>query len=108
MIVDLSLRLVSLGFAVYLFIRAWKGKNRRGMIDAALIGLLWVAFRYTAFGGAGVALLARLVKFELIDGTDKYAKAMAVGILVFVASVIPAVPRAIRPLHCGHGPVDAG
>ena len=96
MIVDLSLRLVSLGFAVYLFIRAWKGKNRRRMIDAALIGLLWVA------------LLARLVKFELIDGTGKYAKAMAVGILVFVASVIPAVPRAIRPLHCGHGPVDSG
>jgi hypothetical protein len=99
-------RLISAGIAILVFVQAWDGKNRRSMINAILLGVLWLALlipedlqvaRYVIFGGALAAILVRLVKFDLIQGRDTHTRAMAAGMLVFVASLIPALTMGSPP-----------
>jgi hypothetical protein len=103
MTTDLWLKLLSVGLVACFGVQAWKRKNRRGVIDALLIGGVWLALllpenltviRYGLVGTLLAILLVRLVMFDLIKGTDKYARAMAIGMLVFVVSLIPALSMA--------------
>ncbi len=90
-------RLISVGMLVWIGFSAWKRKDRRALIDAALIVVSMVALLIPApylglrYGIAGVALaivMSRAVKRDLIDGSDSHARMMTIGILGFVASLI--------------------
>jgi hypothetical protein len=100
MTTDVLLRLLFAASVAYFGYQAWKRKDRRGVIDALLIGvsmaalLIPEAYPYVRYGVAGTALvvwMVRRVKFDVIDGTDKYARAMTLGIVAFALSIAPAL-----------------
>ncbi len=100
MTTDVLLRLLSASSVAYFGYLAWKRKDRRGVVDALLIGvsmvalLIPVAYPYVRYGVAATALaiwMVRRVKFDVIDGTDKYARAMVLGIVAFALSISPAL-----------------
>lgn len=97
---DVWLRLLSVGMLAWMGFNAWKRKDRRGVIDALLLVVSWAALlipdpysglRYGIAGTSLVIVMARSVKRDLIDGSDSYARTMTIGILVFVAAIIPAM-----------------
>ncbi len=97
---DVWIRLLSAGMLVWMGFNAWKRKDRRGVIDAVLLVVSGAALQIPEpyvvlrYGIAGVALaivLVRSVKRDLIDGSDTYARWMTIGVLVFIASVVPAL-----------------
>jgi len=99
---DLSfwIRVMLVGVLATQAIRAWRRGDRRAVIDPALLCVAMVALmlpetlqavRYTVAGVALAVVLVRSVKRDLIDGSDKIARTMTIGVLVFVASVIPTL-----------------
>lgn len=90
-------RLISVGMLVWIGFSAWKRKDRRALIDAALIVVsmvaLWIpepylGLRYGIAGATLAIVLARAVKRDVIDGSDSHARMMTIGLLVFAASLI--------------------
>jgi hypothetical protein len=99
MTTDLLIRLLSVASVAYFGYLAWKRRDRRGVIDAPLIVaamsalLIPEAYAYVRYGVAGTALaiwMVRRVKVDVIDGADKYARAMVLGIVAFALSIVPA------------------
>lgn len=96
----LFFRLFSVSLLAWQGIRAWKRGDRAGVIDPALLGVSFAAllipeaypgFRYGIAGAALAIVIARSVKRDLIDGSDTDARWMTIGLLVFVASIMPAM-----------------
>lgn len=80
--------------------QAWKRGERGKMVDPVLcaVGLLalllpdaWPVARYGIAGTAIGLMLLRAIKRDLIVGSDSVARWMTIGLLVFVASILPAM-----------------
>ncbi len=85
------------GYSAY---QAWKRGERARMVEPGLcaVGLLalqlpeaWPVPRYGICGAAIGFMLLRAIKRDLIDGSDSVARWMTIGILVFVASIVPTL-----------------